>query len=952
MLSVFAALIFCLSVGKASAEITFLELLGVRELESLLTEPIKDPLGGLSGWDYDPDSQSFWAVTDDSKYHGGPKVFQFRLADFEGSFEQARFFPEKIVSLKNQQSELDLEAIRILPNGNFLLTTEGSVRKGIPPALFEIDHTGHLVKSLSIPDEFGLAPESGIRHNNGFESLAFDSRDSTLWTANESPLLQDGEEATAHQGASVRLVKGDLDGFREQYHYRLDPVGLPTDDPELRSETGLVEMMKVGGELLVLERSYTENTGNFIRLFRANPKPENQISKGKDLRENAPPAVEKELLLTLPSFNPRVDNLEGMSLGPRLPDGRRTLWLISDDNFNESQRSEIWVFALGETPLSITDIQGREHRSPYENVYVQRVEGIVTALPERSWESGFWMQEPGPVPDDFTGPSRAIFVHLDPSPIKIGQRVRVGGLVSEEGDPKGPTSTTIKALDWRVLAENQPLPPARRIGSGGLAIPRHPDLRGPDHWSPSTDAKDFFESLEGMIVEVDSPAVVGSQTQHKTFYILTDSKADDLIRTQSGAVLLQDPWPRTEILTVSTRQANNLPLFRVGDSFDGPIQGVLNYGWRNYKIIPTKSFPTLVPAKPRTPPQPLSGSKAPHRMTIATYNALNLSAMSKPAHARETNNATAKPSSKEEFSRHQRMAEVIVHQLGSPDIIALQEIQDLDGSADTGEVDGDPTLQKVVKAIREAGGPDYAFRQINPENNADGGQPGANIRNAFLLNPERIDIIDRGRPSSRKDTKVRGRGERTRLSRSPGRIGTKNPAFAGTEENGYHGSRKPLVLEVEFQGEKLFLVGVHLKSKGSDDWNYGPVTPPQFHSEPQRIEQVKEILSFTQKIRNSSPKAKVIILGDFNDGHQSQPLKLFYEQGWKDLILDVPEADRYTYNHLGSSFTLDHILLSPGLINSDNQVVIPHIHADYPDAERASDHDPVLAQLVVRSEQN
>ena len=41
-----------------------------------------------------------------------------------------------------------------------------------------------------------------------------------------------------------------------------------------------------------------------------------------------------------------VDNIEGMTLGPRLSDGSQSLILVSDDNFNEEQVTQFWLFRL------------------------------------------------------------------------------------------------------------------------------------------------------------------------------------------------------------------------------------------------------------------------------------------------------------------------------------------------------------------------------------------------------------------------------------------------------------------------------------------------------------------------------------------------------------------------------------------------------------------------------
>jgi hypothetical protein len=83
-----------------------------------------------------------------------------------------------------------------------------------------------------------------------------------------------------------------------------------------------------------------------------------------------------------------------------------------------------------------------------------------------------------------------------------------------------------------------------------------------------------------------------------------------------------------------------------------------------------------------------------------------------------------------------------VNDLASPDVIALQEIQDNNGTINNGPVAADQTLQMLVDAISSAGGPAYEAFDVAPADASSGGAPGGNIRNAFLYNPDRVDLED------------------------------------------------------------------------------------------------------------------------------------------------------------------------------------------------------------------
>ena len=79
--------------------------------------------------------------------------------------------------------------------------------------------------------------------------------------------------------------------------------------------------------------------------------------------------------------------------------------------------------------------------------------------------------------------------------------------------------------------------------------------------------------------------------------------------------------------------------------------------------------------------------------------------------------------------------------------MAVEEVQDNTGDTDDGTVAADVTLTKLTAAITAAGGPSYSWREIDPVNDKDGGEPGGNIRVVFLFNPARVSFVDRGSSS-------------------------------------------------------------------------------------------------------------------------------------------------------------------------------------------------------------
>src|SRR5690606_13464809 len=180
--------------------------------------------------------------------------------------------------------------------------------------------------------------------------------------------------------------------------------------------------------------------------------------------------------------------------------------------------------------------------------------------------------------------------------------------------------------------------------------------------------------------------------------------------------------------------------------------------------------------------------------------------------------------------------------LAAPDVGALEEVQDNNGAQepDDGVVAADETLNKFVDAIVAAGGPRYESRQIDPEDLADGGEPGGNIRVAFLFNPKRGSFVDR--PGGDATTPVKGLGsKKPHLSISPGRIDPPNQAFTD--------GHKPLAGELVFRGQPVFVVANHFASKRGDQPVHGRFQPPARVSGEQRVEQAKAVRAFVDEIQ-------------------------------------------------------------------------------------------------------
>jgi predicted extracellular nuclease len=304
------------------------------------------------------------------------------------------------------------------------------------------------------------------------------------------------------------------------------------------------------------------------------------------------------------------------------------------------------------------------------------------------------------------------------------------------------------------------------------------------------------------------------------------------------------------------------------------------------------------------------------QLRIASYNVLNLSAI--------------------EPQRISRLGAQIVNQLGSPDIIGLQEIQDDDGSVGQVAVSSDQTYQGIIDAILDAGGPQYAYADIDPIPGTDGGIPLGNIRQGFLYRLDRgLSLAAAPSGDAKTPVEINNNNGIPLLSLNPGRIDPRDPAF--------YSSRKPLVISFNYQGQPLFVINNHFNSKGEDRDLFGEFQPPILDSEIQRIEQAQIVHDFVAEILEINPDSRVVVLGDLNDFQFSNPIRLLAGDVLQNLMLTLPEQARYSYIFEGNCQTLDHILVSDAMAQALDSFEVLHINSEFEYTSRFSDHDPLIA---------
>ncbi|MEU8888363.1 endonuclease/exonuclease/phosphatase family protein [Streptomyces sp. NPDC048442] len=578
--------------------------------------------------------------------------------------------------------------------------------------------------------------------------------------------------------------------------------------------------------------------------------------------------------------------------------------------------------AAADGPVRIHDVQGTTRVSPLAGKQVADVEGIVTGV--RTYGSkGFWFQDAQG--DGNPATSEGVFVFTGSNPtVAPGDAVKVSGTVTEYV-PGG--------LNSGNQSLTQLSKPTVTVLSSGNAIPAPVVVSArtvPSRYAPAGDpaaagsinglvldprryALDYYESLEGTNVRVGTSRVVGATDAHAELWVTVKPHENDNRRggTVYGSYGSQNTG-RIQIQQLAPLAQQPFPKANVGDVLTGGAEGPLDFNQFGGYTLTAR---TLGKVTDRGLKREQTRKQGRGELAVATYNVENLD----PTDPQEKFDALAK---------------AVVDNLASPDILALEEIQDDNGAKNDGTVSAGATVKKFTDAIAAAGGPAYSWTTIDPENNKDGGEPGGNIRQVFLYNPARVSFTHRaGGDATTATGVVRDKGHAA-LTLSPGRIDPANTAW----EN----SRKPLAAEFRFRGEPVVLIANHFGSKGGDEALTSHHQPPVRSSEARRLQQAQTVNAFVKDVLKADRRANVLVLGDINDFEFSATTKALTADGALNAgVKSLPRAERYSYVFQGNTQVLDQILTSPSIRDFAYDSV--HINAEF--ADQNSDHDPQVLRF-------
>ncbi len=323
-------------------------------------------VGGLSGVDRDPRTGEYVLISDDRSYTNPARFYTAELAVDDSGVHDVRITGTRALLHPDGNTyslpplddgrTVDPEEIRIDPvTGDYWWSQEGERPKTtgpavVQPSIQQARRDGSYAGSLPLPANYAITPDRGPRRNLALEAITFSARGALVTSVVEGPLLQDGDLPTADRGALTRLTVQGRDGaVLAQHAYPLEPLFAEPEPGPWGPDTGVPAILadqQVPGRYYALERSWVPGADYKVRLFQVDIAGASDV-RDQDVLEDGVRPVRKRLLADLHDFPlPVIDNVEGLTWGPRLRTGERTLLLVSDDNFAAEEFTRFIALAV------------------------------------------------------------------------------------------------------------------------------------------------------------------------------------------------------------------------------------------------------------------------------------------------------------------------------------------------------------------------------------------------------------------------------------------------------------------------------------------------------------------------------------------------------------------------------------------------------------------------------
>jgi hypothetical protein len=326
-------------------------------------------VGGLSGIDYDAKNNLYYLISDDRSDRNPARFYTAKIFFSEKKIDSISFTGVKYMlrvdgqaypnNKQDARQTPDPEAIRFNPvsgmlawssEGERIVTDRDTVLGN--PSIVLIRPGGGYIDSFILPGNlFMHATEKGPRRNGVLEGMTFADNYKTLFVNVEEPLYEDGPRAEVTEGnAFIRMYRFDVQTRKNtaQYAYKLSPVAYHAVPGSAFKINGVPEILSLGNnKLLVIERSFS--TGRIpctIKVFITDLNGATDISNMQLNNNNGFVPAAKKLLLNMDDLGIYTDNIEGVTFGPRLPNGHKTLLFIADNNFNPLEKAQVLLFEV------------------------------------------------------------------------------------------------------------------------------------------------------------------------------------------------------------------------------------------------------------------------------------------------------------------------------------------------------------------------------------------------------------------------------------------------------------------------------------------------------------------------------------------------------------------------------------------------------------------------------
>lgn len=327
-------------------------------------------VGGLSGIDYDAKNNQYFLISDDPSQYSPARIYTAKIDIKANKIDTVMLTGVNYILQKNGQqypkyqygknAKADGESVRFDPTRNRLVWSNEGERLYRPtdttivqPALTFISLHGNFLDTVPLPKGVEITKQAyGVRKNAFFEGLSYADNYKTLYASIEEPLYQDGKQAAFGYGkALTRILKFDVASKKNtaQYAYNLGELPVkPTTESDWNLN-GISEILAINNHtLLVMERAWAKGHDDhtFIKLYLVDlNNAENEIDN-KSFIKTPPKALKKKLLFDFDALNIHIDNFEGITFGPDLPNGHKTLIFCVDNNFSKTQVQQFFLFEV------------------------------------------------------------------------------------------------------------------------------------------------------------------------------------------------------------------------------------------------------------------------------------------------------------------------------------------------------------------------------------------------------------------------------------------------------------------------------------------------------------------------------------------------------------------------------------------------------------------------------